>query len=233
MHRVEDLLRADRLRVALFPPQFDRRAASGELRGWPVDVARAVGARLGVNVQLLDRPGPRKVLDDLQAERADLAFLSIHRSDEADFTPPFIRIDFTCLVPAASAIRSIADADRPGIRIAVVREHASTLALSRIATQAELVCAEVPGAAFDLLRSGRADALASVRPWLLDASARLPGSRVLEQSYGANFMGAAVPKGHAGWLAYIGAFIAEAKASGLLQRAIERAGCRGAQIVSS
>ena len=233
MHRVEDLVRADKVRVALFPPQFDKSAASGELRGWPVDVARAVAARLGVDVQLLDRPNPRKVLDDLQAGRADLAFLSIQRSDAADFTPPFIQIDFTCLVPAASAIRSVADTDRPGIRIAVVREHASTLALGGIVKQAELVPAEVPDAAFDLLRIGRVDALASVRPWLLQASTRLLGSRVLEESYGANFMGAAVPKGHAGWLAYVGDFIAEARASGLLQRAIERAGWRGVRIVGS
>jgi polar amino acid transport system substrate-binding protein len=224
-------VRADKIRVALFPPQFDKNAMSGELRGWPVDLARAVAARLGVDVQLLDCPSPRKALDDLKAERADLAFLSIHRSDEADFTPPFIQIDFTCLVPAASAICSVADADRPGIRIAVVRGHASTLALSRIAKQAELVSAEFPDAAFDLLQSGRADALASVRPWLLEASAHLPDSRVLEESYGANFMGAAVPKGHAGWLAYIREFIAEAKASGLVQRVIERAGWRGVQVL--
>jgi hypothetical protein len=46
-------------------------------------------------------------------------------------------------------------------------------------------------------------------------------------------MGAAVPKGHAEWLGYIRAFIVDAKASGLIQQAIERAGWRGVQIVSS
>jgi polar amino acid transport system substrate-binding protein len=180
MYQTGDLMRADEVRVALFPPQFDKCAASGEPRGWPVDLARAVGARLGVDVRVLGRPSPREVLDDLRTERADLAFLSIHRSDDADFTPPFLQVDFTCLVPAASAIRRVADVDRPGIRIAVVREHASTLALSRIAKQAELVPADVPDAAFHLLRSGQADALASVRPWLLEVSARLPDTRVLE-----------------------------------------------------
>ena len=37
----------------------------------------------------------------------------------------------------------------------------------------------------------------------------------------------AVAKGHPGWLAYITEFIEEAKASGLRQRALERAGQEG------
>jgi polar amino acid transport system substrate-binding protein len=233
VNRVEDVVRAGRIRVALFPPQFDKDAASGELRSWLVDIARALGTRLNVDVQFVDRPSPRDVLDDLRAARADLAFMSIDRPDEADFTPPFIRIDFTCLVPASSSIGSLADIHRPGIRIAAVRHHASTRALNQIAPRAEYVIAEIPDAAFDLLRSGRADALASVRPWLLQACAHLPGARVLEDSYGANFMGAAVPKGHAEWLAFVSAFMAEAKASGLVQRAIDRAGWREVQLITS
>ena len=229
----EDVVRTGKVRVGLFPPQYERDAVSGELRGFAVDLARALGARLGVDVQLVECSGPGKVMDHLQAERVDLAFLAVGQTDQADFTPPFIQFDFTCLVPAASSISSVATADQPGIRIAVVRDHASTSALSRIAKRAELVLAQTPQAAFDLLRSGRADALASVRPWLLEVCGDLPGSRVLEESYGANSMGAAVPRGHADWLAYVSEFIEEAKSSGLVNRAIERAGWREVRLMQS
>ena len=77
------------------------------------------------------------------------------------------------------------------------------------------------------LRAGNADVLAAPRPGLLQPSARLPGSRVLEDRFHATFAAIAVPKGQAGRLAYISDFIEEAKASGLVQRAIERAGLRG------
>jgi polar amino acid transport system substrate-binding protein len=78
------------------------------------------------------------------------------RAAEVDLSPPFLQFDYTFLVPAGSSIRNAADADRPGIRIAVVRNHVSTLALSRLLENAKQVEADTPDAAFDLLRSGRA-----------------------------------------------------------------------------
>jgi polar amino acid transport system substrate-binding protein len=143
---------------------------------------------------------------------------------------PFIEFDFTYLVPAGSLIQSIADADRPGIRIAVVRNHASTAALNRVLKQAKLVYAETPDPTFDLLRTGDADVMASARSTLLEYSTKLPGSRVLKDRYGATLNRVVVPKDRAGRLAYINEFVEEAKASGLVQQAIDRAGPRGVQV---
>ncbi len=68
------------------------------------------------------------------------------------------------------------------------------------------------------------------RSVLLEYSAKLSGSRVLEDRYGANLPTMAVAKGKAGRLAYISEFVGKAKASGLVQRAIERSGERGVQV---
>jgi polar amino acid transport system substrate-binding protein len=141
-------------------------------------------------------------------------------------------VPFTYLVPAGSSIRSVAESDKPGVRIAVVRNHESTMALSRIIKHAELVYAETPDLTFDLLRTGHADAFASALPPLLAYSTQLPGSRVLEDRYGANIHAMAVPKDQPGRLAYISEFIEEAKASGLVQRTIERAGQPGIRVAT-
>jgi polar amino acid transport system substrate-binding protein len=122
------------------------------------------------------------------------------------------------------------DADKAGVRIAVVRNHASTLELSRQLKHAEMIPVEVPDQAFELVQSGRADAYASPRPPILEYSARLPGSRVLDDHYGANLQAIAVPKDRAPRLAFISAFVEEAKASGLLRQIIERAGERGMEV---
>lgn len=230
--QVADLIRTGRVRVALFPPEYNRDPVTGELRGWAVDLGGALGACLGVEPLPVEYPSPRQILEDLKAGACDVAFLTIDPSGlaEVGVSPPFIQFDYTYLVPAGSFIRSVADADRPGGRIAVVRNHASTLALSRILKHAELVGAESPESALDLLRTGHADAFASIRPALLEYVPKLPGSRVLEDGYGANLLAMVVPNGHAGWLAYIGKFIEEAKASGLVQRVIERGGWRGVQL---
>jgi polar amino acid transport system substrate-binding protein len=151
-----------------------------------------------------------------------------------DYTPPFAQLDYTYLVPAGSSIHSLADADQPGVRIAVVRNHASTLALTRILKQATPVYAEMLDTAFELLRIGNADVFASVRAELIKYSAQLPGSRLLEDSYGANLNAMAVPKGQAaGRLAYMSEFLDEVKTSGFLQRAIDRSGLHGTQVVPS
>jgi len=153
------------------------------------------------------------------------------RTIEVGFTPPFVRSDFNYLLPAGSSIRRAADVDRPGVRIAAVRGHASTAALVRIITQAQPVCADEYDPTFELLRTGNADAFASIREMLLQYSGQLPGSRVLEDSYQSNFAGIAVPKGNVGRLAYISEFLDDMKRSGSLQRAIDGAGLRGVEVV--
>jgi polar amino acid transport system substrate-binding protein len=235
--RVADLVRAGKVRVALHLPQFTKDPETGELRGQGsgaviVQIARALAARLGVEVQLAGYASPPMVVECLKASACDVGFLGITpaRAAEVAFAPPHMLVPFTYLVPAGSLIQSIADADKPGIRIAVVRNHASTLALSGMLKHAEQVGVEIPDAAFDLLRTGRTDAWASARLPLLEYSAQLPGSRVLDDRYGANLQAMAVPQGQVGRLAYISEFIEQAKSSGFVQAAIERAGERGAQV---
>jgi len=235
--QVADLVRSGKLRVALFLPQYTKDPVTGEIRGQgsgavTVQIAQALAARLGVEVQLVGYPTPPEVVECLKAGACDVGFLGINpsRAAEVAFSPPVVQFDFTYLVPAGSSIRSVADADRPEVRIAVVRNHESTMALSRILKHAKLVYAETPDPTFDLLRTGHADVMASVRRGLLEYSAKLPGSRVLEDRYGANLLAMAVPKEQTRRLAYFSEFIEEAKASGLVQRAIERAGQRATRV---
>jgi len=229
--RVADLVQAGRIRLAVFLPQYSRDATTGEIRGAgtgfvAVELVRALAARLGVEMQIIGYPTPLKAVECLKARECDLAFMGIEpsRVAEVDFTPPVVQFDYTCLVPAGSTIHSTKDADQPGIRIAVVRNHASTLTLTRLVKHAELIGADLPDVAFDLLRSGKTHAFAAPREPLMDYAATLPGSRVLEDAYGVNNIGVAVTKGETGRAAYIGEFIDEAKSSGLLRDAIERGG---------
>jgi polar amino acid transport system substrate-binding protein len=236
--RVADLVTAGRIRIALHLGQFTKDPVTGELRGMGpgvvfMDIARALSARLGVETILVGHPTPAKLVECVKAGACDVGIVGIEpsRAAEVDFSPPFTQFDYTYLVPTGCPIRSVADADGRGVRIAVVRNHTSTLALGRILKHAEMVGAEIPEAAFDLLRTGRADALAAPRPQLLEYSTKLAGSRVLDDRYGANLGTAMViPKGQPGRLAYVSEFIEEAKASGFVQRAIERAGERGIRV---
>ena len=233
--RVADLVQAGKVRVGLglgSPPIAIKDPVTGELRGPAWDLARALAARIGIGLLPVEYPRPGAVMEGVRANAWDVALLGIDpsRAAEVDFSPPYLQYDLTYAVPVGSAIRYVADVDLPGVRVAVPRGDISDLRLSRMLKRAELVRVNTIAAVFDLLRTGNADVCGGTRPGLLEELARLPGFRVLEDRFGVILVAMVVPKGHAERLAYISDFIEEAKASGLVQRTIERAGLRGVQV---
>ncbi|MEA2906369.1 MAG: polar amino acid transport system substrate-binding protein [Alphaproteobacteria bacterium] len=233
--RVADLVRAGKLRagVGVVAPHWAvKDPQSGELRGVAVDIARALARRMGIELVAVEYPSPPAVLGGLQDGAWDVGFLAIDPSRAAvvDFSPPYLQIDATYLVPDGSSIRNVADADQPGVRIAVTSKSVEEIVLGNSLKRAELRSVDTISAGFDLLRAKNADVLAAPRPALLPLSSRWPGSRVLTERFHAAFGAMAVPKGQTARLAYIAEFVEEAKTSGLVQRAIEAANVRGVQV---
>ena len=147
--RVADIVQAGKIRIALFLPQYTKDSVTGEMRGHGrgivyMEVARALATRLGIELQVVGHPSPREAIECLKAGACDLGFLGVSpsRAAELGFAPPLVLVPFTHLVPANSSIRSVGDADRPGVRIAVTRNHESAVALARILKHATLVYAE-------------------------------------------------------------------------------------------
>jgi polar amino acid transport system substrate-binding protein len=233
--RVADLVQTGKIRVGLHS-FYTKDSRTGELSAVStgiifVDIARILGARIGVQVVPVWHPTIPEMLTCMTAGPCDVGFMGPDPSRAGvDFSPPMLQLDYTFLVLAGSSIQRIADADRPDVRIAVVRNHASTLTLSRIFKHAQLIDAATPDPTFELLRNGQADVFASVRGVLLGYAPKLRGSRVLEDHYGANLVGMVVAKGQSARLAYITEFVEQAKASGLVQQAIERSGLPGHQV---
>jgi len=233
--RVADLVQAGKIRVGIHS-FYTKDSRTGELKAVSsgiifLDIARIVGARIGIEVLPVWHPGVPEMLACVTAGECDVGFMGPDPSRSGvDFSPPFLRVDYTLLVPAGSSIQRIADADNPGVRIAAVSGHASTLTLSRMLQHAQLVYAATPDPTFEIMRKGDAEAFASVRPVLIGYSKTLPGSRVLEDHYGANLVGLVVPQGQTARLSYLTEFVEQAKASGLIQQAIDRAGLPGHQV---
>jgi polar amino acid transport system substrate-binding protein len=162
----------------------------------------------------------------------DIAFLAIDpgRANEVDFTPPYVEIEGTYLVPADSEFRAVEDIDRAGVRIGVSAKSAYDLFLSRTIRHAELVRAASPDAAFELIASGKVDVLAGVRQHLAANATKLPGSRVFAGRFMAIQQALGVPKGRDVAAKYLREFIEDVKASGFVARAIARAGVRGVSV---
>src|SRR5205814_3371732 len=108
------------------------------------DVARELGRRVGVPVEFIRFDSAGKLGDGVKTGAWDVAFLGAEpqRAAEIAFTAAYLEIPSTYLVPAGSPIRSVADVDREGVRIAVAEQSAYELFLSRNIKHARLVYAQ-------------------------------------------------------------------------------------------
>jgi len=214
------------------PVLATRDPGSGELRGVAVDLARELGTQTGLPVELVPFESAGKMFDAVKAGAWDVAFLAIDpgRAGEIDFTAPYIEIEGTYLLPSESPFRAIADIDRAGVRVGVSANSAYDLFLGRSIQHAQLVRAPSPDAAFELIVTGKVDVVAGVRQHLVANAGKLPGSRVLDGRFMAIQQALGIPKGHEEGAKYLREFIEDVKASGLVARAIEKAGVRGVTV---
>src|SRR5262250_113637 len=230
-----DLAPTGTLRVGINygnPVLATKDPASEDLRGVAVDLARELGTRTGLPINLVGYDSAGKMVEALQAGGWDIAFLAIDpgRAEQISFTAPYLEIEGTYLVPARSPLRAIADIDREGVRVGISLGSAYDLFLSRSLQHAELVRAPNPNGAFELIVSGKVDVVAGVKQHLIANAAKLPGSRVLDGRFMAIQQALGISKGRDAGLKYLREFIEDVKASGLVAQAIEKAGVSGVSI---
>ena len=221
------------LRIAVFTgnPVIGSKK-SGEVVGTTVILGRQLAERIGVPAQVIEYTAVAKMVEDAKAGTWDISVVAFDpaRKNVLDFAPPHMVVDLTYLVGPGSTIRSVADADQPGVRIAAARGAATALLLQRTLKQATLTPAENEPAVFALVKEGKAQAMAQNRYMLLGLADTLPGSRVLEDRFAAAEMTIVLPKGRATALAYVGEFVEGAKKAGDVGRVIDSVGLRGVSV---
>ena len=233
-----DLGPSGTLRVGINQGNFlvvTKDPVSGELRGIAVDLARELGRRAGLPVEFITYASAGKMAEAVKTGAWDVAFLGAEpeRRNEISFTPAYLEIEATYLVPAGSPIRAIAEVDRDGVRIAVAAKSAYDLFLSRTVQRARLMRAEGIDASFKLFVADKLEALAGLKPRLVADAQVLPGSRILDGRFTAIQQAIGTPKGRDAAAIYLRDFIEDAKASGLVAEAMEKHGVRGVSVAPS
>ena len=209
-----------------------RKDAGGEWRGVAIDLTKELAQRLGVphEMVLFDTVGA--MVDAAKTGAWDVAFLGSEPARETviGFTSAYLEIEATYLVPGASPLRNAAEVDREGIRVSAPARANYELYLTRTLQRAQLVRADGAEAAFDLLTSGKVDALAGLKQALIGLAEKMAGSRMLDGRFMAVQQSIGVPKGRDAALAYLRGFVQDVKTSGLVARAIEQTGARGVSV---
>ena len=232
---VADLAPTGKLRAAINfgnPVLATRDTATGEPRGVSVDLARELGKRIGVPVELVLYPAAGKVVEGLKANAWDIAFVAIDpaRAVDIDFTAPYVIIEGAYLVPGDSPIRDNSEVDRDGVRIVVGAGSAYDLYLSRELKRARLVRAPSSPVVVDTMVAQTLDVAAGVKQQLEADAKRVPGVRLLPGRFMTINQAMAVPRGRDAGARYVRGFIEEMKASGFVAQALARHGVEGAAV---
>jgi polar amino acid transport system substrate-binding protein len=214
------------------PVLATRDTPDAEPGGVAAEIVRELGRRLERPVTYIAYESAAAMADAARAGAWDVAFLAADpaREDAIAFTTPYLELDATYLVPAASRFKELKEVDAKGVRIAARPRSAYDLFLRRSLKHAELVYPQNGETDLDVLSAGRADVLAGLKHVLVDTATDKSGFRVIDGRFAAMQQAIGVPQGRPAAAAYLRDFVEDVKASGLVAKAIAARGAEGVTV---
>jgi len=208
------------------------RSANGEPVGVAPDMAREIAASLGVPVTYVPFKTPGELADQAGKNVWDIGLIGAEpqRAATIAFSAAYVEIEATYMVPAGSPIKSIAEVDRKGVRVAVSARSAYGLWLENNLKNATLVQVSGLDAAFNKFMEDKLDVLAGLRPGLLKDVEKAPGLKILDGKFTAVQQAVGTAKPNVAGAAYLAAFVEQAKKSGLVASLIERHKVKGLSV---
>ena len=227
-----------RLRAAINfgnPILANRDAKTGEAVGVSVDLARELGRRLNLPVDLVTFNAAGKVVEAVTANEVSIAFVAIdpQRAVSTFYSAAYVVIEGAYLVRENSPLKANEEVDRAGHRIAAAKGSAYDLYLSRELKNAKIVHAPTSQAVTDTFLAQNLEVAAGVKQQLQMDAARVPGVRLLPGRFMVinQAMGTPISRAAAG--EYLKAFVEEMKASGFVAASLERHGIKGAAVAAA
>ncbi|HZR01726.1 MAG TPA: transporter substrate-binding domain-containing protein, partial [Burkholderiales bacterium] len=211
------------------------RDANGQLSGITVDIAQELGKRTGLPITMVPFEAAGKVTAAVKTDAWDVAFLAIdpERAKELTFTAPYVVINGNYVVRKDAPINSIADIDRDGVRIAISRNSAYDLYLSRTLKHAQLFRADNTPKALELFKTSGYEAVAGVKTAMEQFIRKDPGARMIPESFMEIRQAMCNPAGRDAAAAYLSRFVESIKADGFVARAIAQHGVVDASVAPS
>ena len=205
---------------------FVGRDQAGALHGVTVDLFTALARDVGVPLKLHAYPNSGECTDALATAAIDVAFMPVdaHRQSRVAFGPAYYLLESTYLVSQASGIGTLAEVDRPGVRVVGIADTTTIRAATRTLAHTVPVASRGVDEAIAMVQDGRADALALSRDSLNQLLPVILGSRITPGGFQQTTVSIAVPPGRPAALGLATAFLEGAKRDGLVRRALDAVG---------
>jgi len=208
------------------------RTAEGDPVGVAPDMARALAETLGIGVRYVPYANPGLISDAATRDEWDVGLIGAEpqRAEVMSFTPAYVEIEATYLVPAGSPLTTIEEVDAEGVRIAVTDRSAYGLWLDRNIRKAELVRSGSLDETFHEFVDKKLDVLSGLRSRLILDQKQVPGSRLLDGRFMAVQQAIGTSKSKSAALDLLTQFVEAAKSSGFVAELIRKHGAEGLSV---
>jgi polar amino acid transport system substrate-binding protein len=191
-----------------------------------------MAAQIGVPVEYVVYQNSGQIVDAVSKGAWDVSFLPKDPEREAkmSFGPIYEVADATYIVKAGSPATNFQTLDQPGVKVAAVNNTTTMRGAIAHLKNAKVTGYQTYDEIFGLLKSGEVDAFALSRDQLNEMAKKIPGTRVLDETFKQTATAVAVPLNHPLALAFVTKFMTEAISNGTLRKAYDNNGLKDSPI---
>jgi polar amino acid transport system substrate-binding protein len=224
-----------RVAIAISPAGgafWSTKTESGGYAGVPVDLGKEMTAQLGVPVEYVVYQNSGQIVDAVSKGSWDITFLPKDPEREArmSFGPIYEVADATYIVRAGSPATNFQTLDQPGTKVAAVNNTTTMRGAIAHLKNAKVTGYQTYDEIFNLLKNGEIDAFALSRDQLNAMATKIPGTRVLNETFKQTVTAVAVPPNHPLSLAFATKFMTDAISNGTLRKAYDNNGLKDTPI---
>jgi polar amino acid transport system substrate-binding protein len=207
---------------------WSNKNEAGGYTGVPVDLGKEMAAQLGVPVEYVAYPNSGQITDAASSGAWDVTFLpkDAERETKMSFGPIYEVADATYIVKAGSMVTNFQTLDQPGVKVAAVNGTTTMRGAIAHLKHAKVTGYQSYDEIFALLKNGEVDAFALSRDQLNAMAKKIPGTRVLDETFKQTVTAVAVPLDHPLALAFVTKFVTDAASNGLLRKAYDNNGLK-------
>src|SRR3954466_14018029 len=224
-----------RVAIAISPAGgafWSTKNEAGGYAGVPVDLGREMAAQLGVPVEYVPHQNSGQIVDAVSKGSWDVTFLpkDPEREGRMSFGPIYEVADATYIVRAGSPATSFQTLDQPGTKVAAVNNTTTMRGAIAHLKNAKVTGYQSYDEIFSLLKNGEIDAFALSRDQLNAMARKIPGTRVMDETFKQTVTAVAVPMNHPLALAFATKFMTDAISNGVLRKAYDNNGLKDTPI---
>jgi polar amino acid transport system substrate-binding protein len=211
---------------------WSNKTESGAYSGVPVELGKEMAAQLGVPVEYVPYSNSGLITDAASKGEWDVTFLPQDKEREGRmaFGPTYEVSEATYIVKAGSRITNFATLDQPGVKVAAVNNTTTMRGAQAHLKNAKVTGYQTYDEIFNLLKNGEVDAFALSRDQLNKLALKIPGTKVLDETFKKTTTAVAVPPDHPQSLAFVTKFMTDALSNGTLRKAYDNNGLKDAPI---